>query len=118
MEKIIRAPMLRLLVFGAVVIIFIGWIVISKIHGSKTEQNFYEQSFKTTVVSSNSYYNRSIEFHLKNGLKLYFMPSDKNGIEIGDSIGKKGKTYLYDVYRKSDNGQYKFWATYNFEESL
>jgi len=43
------------------------------------------------------------------------MPPIGNKIMIGDSVRKESNNYIYDVYRKDMNGEYKFWATYDRE---
>lgn len=87
-------------------------------NGVAYKKKFLNEEISAIVIKSNSYYGRSEEFHLANGLKLYFLLPVDNKIMIGDSIRKEPNTYFYDVYRKSTTGEYKFLATYNFEETL
>jgi|SRR4051794_25668251 hypothetical protein len=84
--------------------------------GNKSLHDFYRQGFSSTIVSSNSYWGRSIEFHLKNGLKIYFMPSAGDKVVINDSIQKTPNTYLYNVYRKNNTENYNFVATYDVRD--
>jgi hypothetical protein len=81
---------------------------------NKNRQDFFEKGFSTTVVSSKMYQGRSMEFHLNNGLNVYFVPPGSDKIMIGDSIQKQPNTYLYNVYHKNDSGFYNFFATYDF----
>ncbi|WP_129022466.1 hypothetical protein [Edaphocola flava] len=55
----------------------------------RKQLEFYNLEFSSKVVSSNSFYGRSIEFHLQNGFTLYFLPPINNRLIIGDSIEKK-----------------------------
>ncbi len=84
---------------------------------TKTKENmneFYKQGFSTIVVSSNRYLNKSTEFHLKNGLKVYMMLPLDDKIIIGDSIQKQPNTFFYKVFRKNEYKYYLF-GIYNFE---
>ncbi|WP_212592631.1 hypothetical protein [Sphingobacterium humi] len=104
---------IKILLGLLVVILFFGTHIVLSIRGSKNKKSFYEQSFASLIIKSNIYQGRSVEFHLENGLKVYFLPPVGDKIMIGDSIRKDVNTYIYDVYRKDANGEYKFWATYN-----
>ena len=105
----------KILIGGVPILIVIVWFITMQINGVKYKRIFYNEVISSIVVKSNSYYGRSVEFHLENGLKLYFMPPVENKLIIGDSIEKRSNTYIYDVYRKDVNGAYRFWATYDFE---
>lgn len=91
----------------------IVWFLYLQINGRRLEKEFFRNEISSFVIKSNSYYGRSEEFHLENGIKLYFMPPIGNKIKIGDSVRKGSNTNTYNVYRKDINGEYKFWATYN-----
>jgi hypothetical protein len=80
----------------------------------RKQLEFYNIEFSSKVVSSNSFYGRSIEFHLQNGFTLYFLPPINNRLIIGDSIEKNEGTYEYNVYRQSE-GKYSYFAKYNSE---
>ncbi len=97
---------------GAIAVLV--WLIILVTREENNKNKFYKEGFSTTVVSSNLYQGRSMEFHLKNGLKVYFIPPVENRIMIGDSIQKQRNTYLYEVYRKNTNNNYDFFATYDF----
>ena len=75
----------------------------------------YSKSIFSKVEKFNSYYGRSIVFHLEDGTRLYFMPPINDKIRVGDSISKGTNTYIYDVYRKQRNGKYEYWATYDLD---
>lgn len=106
------------IIFGGICILaVIIWFIYLQINGSKQEKEDYTKPIFSKVVKSNSYYGRSVEFHLEDGVKLYFMPPINDKIMIGDSIRKDANTYIYDVYRKQSNGEYKFWTTYNLMDT-
>lgn len=111
-----KAPLVVKIFFGVLAVtLFFGTYIVLSIRGSKNRTAFYEQSFSALVIKSNSYQGRSVEFHLENGLKVYFLPPVDGKIMIGDSVRKEENTYQYDVYRKNDEGEYVFFATYNIE---
>ena len=118
-EKIINPPpKIHLLIGGTTIIILLVWFISLWINGSRDTNHFFHNSISSVVVSNNSYYGRSVEFHLDNGMKLYFLPPVGYKIMIGDSIRKEVDTFIYDVYRKDDNGIYKFWSHYNGEDVI
>ncbi len=82
---------------------------------NKNKSAFYEKEISSKVCRRNVFEGRSIEFHLENGLTVYFMPPVQDKLLIGDSVRKKSNSYVYDVYRKWEDGIYKLWATYNAE---
>lgn len=111
-----KAPLAVKILFGAIAIGLILYNIVYPFYrGSKNKKAFYEQSFSTLVIKSNSYQGRSVEFHLENGLKVYFLPPVEDKIMIGDSVRKEKYSYEYDVYRKNDKDEYIFFATYNIE---
>ena len=111
-----KAPLAVKIFFGLLAVtLFFGTYIVLSIKGSKNRKAFYEQSFSSVVVKSNSYQGRSVEYHLENGLKIYFLPPVDGKIMIGDSVRKEKNTYQYEVYRKNDEGVYVFFATYNKE---
>ncbi|HTO16567.1 MAG TPA: hypothetical protein VLZ83_12405 [Edaphocola sp.] len=106
------------IIFGGICILaVIIWFIYLQINGRKQEKEDYIKPIFSKVVKSNSYYGRSVEFHLEDGVKLYFMPPINDKIMVGDSIRKDANTYVYDVYRKQPNGEYKFWTTYNLMDT-
>lgn len=116
-DKMQKMPLIAKVLMGGIpILLVIIWFVYLQVYGRKLEKDFFRNEFSSVVVKSNSYYGRSEEFHLENGVKLYFMPPIGDKIMIGDSVRKETNTYIYDVYRKDMNGEYKFWATYNREE--
>lgn len=106
----------KILIGGIPIVFFIIWFVYLQINGRKLRKEFFQNEISSIVVKSNYYYGRSKEFYLKDGVKLYFMPPINGKIIINDSVRKESNTYIYNVYRKDVNGEYKFWATYNDEE--
>jgi hypothetical protein len=108
---------LMLRILGALFALFlISYNVFYKTYKqSKNKKTFYEKRISSKVFKSNVYEGRSVEFHLENGLKVYFMPPVENKLLIGDSVRKKPNSYIYDVYRKGEDGIYRRWATYNSE---
>jgi|GEM_PF-883909 len=116
-EFIAKIPLAIKIIIGIVVVALIFYKVFyASYRENENKKNFYTNNIFSTVLSSNSFEGRTIEFHLENGLKLYFFPPVENKLMIGDSIKKVANTYIYDVYRKDVNGEYKFWATYDFEK--
>jgi hypothetical protein len=111
-----KAPLAVKILFGAIAIGLILYNIVYPFYrSSKNKRAFYEQSFSVLVIKSNSYQGRSVEYHLENGLKIYFLPPVDGKIMIGDSVRKEKNTYQYEVYRKNDEGVYVFFATYNIE---
>lgn len=86
--------------------------------GTQNRKNFYRQGFSSVVIEKDLFQGRSFEFLLKNGLTIHFGLSSVNMIEVGDSIKKEPNTYIYEVYRRNENGEYRFWVTYHFEQTL
>jgi hypothetical protein len=111
-----KKPLLviKILMGGIPIALVIIWFAYLRISGAKMKKLFYDSSFAAIVVKSDYYYQRTMEFHLSNGLKLYFSPSDTTSVMIGDSIKKTSNTFIYDVYRKDLNGRYHFLGTYHF----
>lgn len=107
-------PTLKTIIGGCGAVLMIVYLVNLIVQEKNNKNAFYSQGFSTTVVSSNLYQGRSMEFHLQNGLKVYFMPPVEDRIMVGDSIQKKPNTYLYIVYRKNANSNYDSLATYDF----
>ena len=116
LEKISNAPIALKLVIGAVPVLIIAmWFISMQVNGYKYNQKFFNEPISSIVMNSNSYYGRSVEFHLKNGFTLYFLPPINDKIMIGDSVQKERKTYQYNVYRKNANGIFELFACYNFK---
>ncbi|HTO16582.1 MAG TPA: hypothetical protein VLZ83_12485 [Edaphocola sp.] len=101
-------------IFGGICILgVVVWFIYYQIKGNEMGKEFYKDTISSYVIKFNSFYGRSVEFHLEDGKRLYFMPPINDKIIIGDSIRKDANTYVYDVYRKQPSGEYKFWTTYN-----
>lgn len=112
-----KAPLAVKILFGAVVIALLIYNVFYvSYRANKNKKEFYEKEFSSVVLSSNSFEGRTVEFHLENGLKLYFLPPVESKIMVGDSIRKEKETYRYKVYRKNDNNKYKYFSTYDFDQ--
>jgi hypothetical protein len=113
-ERMKKMPLLvKVLIAGIPILIVIIWFMQLQINGRDAEKDFFLREISSVVVKSNSYYGRSEEFHLEDGVKLYFMPPIDDKIIIGDSVRKEPNTYVYYVYRKDENGEYNFWNMYN-----
>ena len=111
-----KAPLAVKIFFGTIAIGLIFYNIVYPFYrSSKNRKTFYEQSFSTMVVKSNTYQGRSVEYHLDNNLKVYFLPPVGDKIKVGDSLTKERNTYQYNVYRKDEEGVYVFFATYNIE---
>lgn len=98
------------------------WVVNSYVQfrkeGKQNKKEIFRSKISSLIVSSNSFHGRSVEFHLDNGLKLYFSPPVGDKIKLSDSISKDSNTYMYKVYRKGSFGRYIYWATYNAGELI
>lgn len=115
--RIRRLPLLLKILMGSLpVIIAICYLYIKTLNVRRNKEEFYKRSISSVVVKSHSSEGRTMEFLLKNDLKLYFWLSVENQILVGDSIYKSENTFLYDVYRKNLIGEFKFYATYDFLE--
>ena len=92
------------------------WFFNFIIEGSRKSTEFYEQGFSTKVVSSDSYFGRSEEYHLENGLDVYLLLSVKDKIKIGDSLRKDSNTFNYTIYRKDADSVYQFIGIFDAED--
>lgn len=109
---------LKVMIGGIPIVLVLIYLLVINNKATQNRKNFYHQGFSSMVVKKNIFQGRSFEFLLENGLKVHFGLSSENIIEVGDSIKKESNTYIYDVYRRDGNGKYKFWFTYNFEQTL
>lgn len=109
---------LKITIGGFPILLILIYLLVLNNKGTQNRKSFYRQGFSSVVVGKDVFQRRSIEFLLKNGLTIHFGLSSVNRIGVGDSVNKEPNTYIYDVYRKDGNGAYKFWATYNFEQTL
>lgn len=101
---------------GVVVVVLIFYNVFyASYKQNENRKKFYTNEIFSVVLSSKSFEERSVEFHLSNGLKVYFLPPIDGKIMIEDSIRKDKNTYQYEVYRKDSYGLYGYFATYDFE---
>ena len=64
------------------------WFIYLQINGRRQLKQNYITPIFSKVEKSNSFYGRSVEFHLKDGKRLYFMPPINDKIITGDSIEK------------------------------
>jgi hypothetical protein len=106
---------IKILMGGVSIAIAILIIFNLQMDAIKNSDEFYKQGFSSIVISWNSYQGRSVEFHLANGLKVYFWPKSEGKIVIGDSVAKEAGTYLYSIFRKDNNGKYQLLASYDFQ---
>lgn len=100
------------MVAGIAVLAIIVWMVWNQQKGRSQQRAFFESDFNSIVVKSNSYFGRTIEFHLDNGFTLYFSPPVENRIMIGDSVVKESESYQYEVYRKNRNNKFEYFSSY------
>lgn len=99
------------LVFPVSVVVYFFYL---QIDGFKRKKYFFENAISSVVIKSSSFYGRGQEFHLHNDVRLFFLPPIGDKIMIGDSIDKDANTYIYKVFRKDTNGEYRFWTTHSF----
>ncbi len=94
------------------VLAIIVWVVWIQQKGQSQQRAFFEKDFNSIVVRSNSFFGRTIEFHLDNSFTLYFSPPVENRIMVGDSVVKESGSYQYDVYRKNRNNKFEYFSSY------
>jgi hypothetical protein len=74
-----RIPLVtKMLVAGIPILIVVIWFVYLQINGNKLERENFRNNINSVVIKSNSYYGRSEEFHLENGVMLYFRKGSFN----------------------------------------
>jgi hypothetical protein len=111
-----KAPLYVKILIGGITSAIIFYKIIFSLWGEKKyKEMFYQQEFSSIVISSNSFEGSSIEFHLENDMKVYFLPPIENKIKIGDSLKKEKNSYQYRTYRKNIAGKYEYIATYDIE---
>lgn len=106
---------IKILIGSIPILLVIIWFISLRVNGNKYRKEFFRSEISSLVIKSDTYYGRSIEFHLDNGMTLYFMPPIGKKIQIGDSVKKESNSFIYDVYRKKINDGYEYWATYDGE---
>lgn len=107
---------LKILIAGIPILTVVFYSYYSTLNGRKNSEKFYKKGFSSVVVKSNTSEGRTSEFHLKNGLKIYFWLSSEDTILPGDSICKYENTHFYDVYRVGIQGRYVYYGTYDFSK--
>jgi len=115
----VKLPLIVKILIGAVpILLLIAYVIVMNNKIKNNSEQFYRQGFSSIVLKSNtnSFTGRTTEFHLENGLKINFWLSSHNKISIGDSIQKNQNTYLYKVFRKGADGEYSYYATYDFQK--
>ena len=83
---------------------------------NKNKKEFCKRAFSSKIIRSIFFEGRTVEFHLDNGLKLYFLPPVGDKIMIGDSVEKKDETYQYHVFRKKETSEYQYLSTFDFNQ--
>jgi|GEM_PF-6758597 len=64
---------LKIIIAGVPIILIIVYLIFTTNRDLQNREQFFIQEFSSVVISSNnSSTGRSIEFHLSNGLKIYF----------------------------------------------
>lgn len=119
LNKYNKMPIGLKLILGIIpLLLVINSYVQFRKEGTQNKDKFFKGKISSLIVSSNSFHGRSVEFHLDNGLKLYFSPPVEDKIKLGDSISKEPNTYVYKVYRRDSFGTYIYLATYNASELI
>lgn len=114
-ERIWKLPFLvKFLIGGIPIFCVVVWIINTQIIGNRIRENFYKSSFSSNVIKADLFDGRTIQFHLNNGLTLFFSPPVYDEMKVGDLIKKENNTFLYDVYRKDISGNYQFLVTYDY----
>jgi hypothetical protein len=97
------------------IICVFGIFLIFGIKGKINDTRFYNNKINSLIINSNNWQIRTTEFYLENGLVIYSL-LNKLDLQIGDSIVKLPKTYIYEVYRKDFNGAYIFNGKCNYNQ--
>ncbi|HTO16376.1 MAG TPA: hypothetical protein VLZ83_11430 [Edaphocola sp.] len=115
-ERVEKTP-IKYQILIAVILVVCVFFTINKMTSKqdKNKKEFYLNGFCSKVIKSNTEFQRGEVFYLENKLEIYFLLPVGNKMLAGDSVCKVTNTYFYDVYRKDENGEYKFWSTYDFE---
>lgn len=108
---------LRVAFFCVGIIVLACIMKFQAIDWDKNKEKFYKEGFSALVMYRENNSGRLNEYHLANELKVYFKIADTTSMAEGDSVVKDVNTYYYNVYRKSADGGYRFFARYNFDES-
>eukprot|EP01012_Entosiphon_sulcatum_P059140 TRINITY_DN83448_c0_g1_i1.p1 TRINITY_DN83448_c0_g1~~TRINITY_DN83448_c0_g1_i1.p1 ORF type:complete len:129 (+),score=2.77 TRINITY_DN83448_c0_g1_i1:91-477(+) len=115
--KKIRSPLwLRILVVCVAFICITGYFVCKAIDWKRNDEKFYKEGFSSLVMTRELYQGRTNEYHLANGLEIFFWLSDTTSLAVGDSVVKNSQTFIFNVYRRNGEGQYVFLAKYNYDE--
>ncbi|OYU85163.1 MAG: hypothetical protein CFE24_03300 [Flavobacterium sp. BFFFF2] len=115
MPQEFKAPLgLKVFLVVVVIVLFFYNFYYVGYRQNKNKSEFFKRAFTTKVISSDSYEGRTIEYQLENGLKIYFLLPIDSKIELQDLVQKSKETYLYNVYRKNNENEYKYYTTYNF----
>ena len=76
---------------------------------------FYCAFIHSKVIDSSDYPQATMPYYLDNGLQVHFLKPVKDKIIVGDSVFKDSNTYMFMVYRKGRDSQYRFCRLYDFE---
>ncbi len=100
------------------IISIIVFMVYNYITFGDEKGKFYQSSISGVVVEKSRTWQtgRTNTYLMYNGLSLELSFDKASQLSVGDSLYKENNTYIYDVYRKNNYGQYEHRGTYNFNE--
>lgn len=103
----------------SIVLAIAGWGFVINLYISERRKipEFYNKEIRSTVIKSGSFHARAIEFHLRDGTTVVHYPPIGEKIAIGDSIFKPRNSFIYRVYRKGSDNEYKFIEMYDYQKT-
>jgi len=84
------------------------------IRGKINDQSFFRSKINSKVASQNNWQGRAIEFRLENGLRIDSSALQKFPLEIGDSIVKPSQSWIFEIYKRDNIGNYLYFGKYDF----
>lgn len=99
-----------------IVVLIIGTIFIVEIIEFHSMKLYYlsDLNSKIITIEGNISGGRSYDYITKKGIIITLMNSDT--LYVGDSIVKEKNNWVFELYRKNENGNYKFIRTYNLDK--
>lgn len=98
------------------VILIIGIIIFFEKMNNVDRKDFYKSDINSYIVKKKNNWSggRSYDYITDKNIIITLMNSDT--LKIGDSISKENNTGNFNVYRKNQLGNYKFYKNYNIPE--
>ena len=113
-----RKKILNIVLGGGSIIAMLGIIIYIQVSLGINGEQFHKKKHTSIIVKKEKNWltGRSNAFYLSDGLKIFLAFNKEGQLSVGDSLYKETNTYIYDVYRKNEYGQYEHRGTYNFNE--